>query len=127
MSFRYSQVRAFSSVALSDMIVQIRTDGESSIATLNCTSERFDSLVESQVLPQMRRLSVRLATDFTQILPWTRRSLMNAAFTWKSCRTFDSIGCRAQGGAWIAFLLVFLVVMIDKLCCRGEDFRATFT
>lgn len=46
-------VWTFSGVALSNVVVEIGSDGEASIATLIGTFERLDALMESQVLPEV--------------------------------------------------------------------------
>lgn len=58
-------------MALSSVIVEIGTDGEASIATLIGAFEWLDSLMESQVLPEVARLGVRLAAHLAQIVART--------------------------------------------------------
>lgn len=56
-------------VTLSNMVVEIGTNGETSRAVRFLTGERFDSFVEAQMLPQVTGLSVRLSAYIAQILP----------------------------------------------------------
>lgn len=72
-------VWTFSGVALSNVVVEIGSDGEASIATLIGTFERLDALMESQVLPEVARLRVRLAAHLAQVVARTCRHLVNAA------------------------------------------------
>lgn len=54
----FLQIRAFACVTLSDVVVEIGTDRELSAAALDSASKGLDALVEAQMLPQMRRLSI---------------------------------------------------------------------
>lgn len=65
-------------MVFADVIRQVRADGEALVASLVSAYERLDSLVEPQVLPQMRRLRVRLAAHFAQMQTRKRRRLVDS-------------------------------------------------
>lgn len=50
------------------MIIQVRSNGEPSIASFHGALEGLHSLVESQVLPQVTGLRIRLSADMAQVL-----------------------------------------------------------
>lgn len=62
-------VRAFVRVKLADVVVQVRTNREASLASRDGALERLHALVKAQMLPQVTRLRVRLSAHVAQVLP----------------------------------------------------------
>lgn len=56
-------------VELADVVVQVRTNREAPLASLDGALEGLHALVEAHVLPQVTRLRVRLAAHVAEVLP----------------------------------------------------------
>lgn len=98
-------------MALSNVVVEIGSDGEASIATLIGTFERLDALMESQVLPEVARLRVRLAAHLAQVVARTCRHLVNAAASDRN-RLLDAL----RGfGFFVNFVLNLLEMGLEEM------------
>lgn len=111
---RHLQIRALAGVTLAHVIVQIRSDSEFSSAALDSACKRFHALVEAQVLPQMRRLSVRLPADLAEVQSRASRSLMTAtALTHWVLGLSDSFRS-FRWNVGLRFLDVLLLEVVDQ-------------
>lgn len=68
LSANQALIRALVSVTFTDMIIEIRSDSKAPCTSFDWALEWFNSLMESQMLPQVTGLRVHLSADITQIL-----------------------------------------------------------
>lgn len=110
-------------MTLADVIVKIWADCELAVASFDGACKRFYALMKAQVLPEMRRLCVRLPTDLTEVHAWPGRCLMaSPALTdrWL-LRLRDTLrSFRYNIAFWLLDML--LVEMLDEQGCCQKNF-----
>lgn len=67
LSAQIARIGTFAGMALANMVIEIGTNGEFSIAARFGAHKRLDALMEPQMLMQMARLCVRFSTNVTQV------------------------------------------------------------
>lgn len=113
------QVWTLACMAFTNVIIQVWTDCESAPASFDWTTKGLHPLMESQVLPEMRRLRVRLSANFAQILTRTCRRLMYSA-SWCFSRCFRDALWRLSDSFRLRFLLMLVAEVFNKRWCMRE-------
>lgn len=111
-------------MSLTDVIREVRTDRESPAAAFDGANKRFDSLMESQVLPEMRRLCVRLSTNLAEEKSRKCRRLVDSTATGLG-DVLSTIG-RLKDFVQLRRFDVNFADVFDELRSSWECLKATF-
>lgn len=111
-------------MSLADVIREVRTDRESPAAAFDGANKRFDSLMESQVLPEMRRLCVRLSTNLAEEKSRKCRRLVDSTATGLG-DVLSTIG-RLKDFVQLRRFDVNFADVFDELRSCWECLKATF-